>query len=53
MLTYNKLSGYIAMWYRRCMIKSGVHAIQCSRAVFYIVVKIITKTYLGNNKKEF
>lgn len=22
-------------------------------AVFYIVVKIITKTYLGNNKKEF
>lgn len=21
--------------------------------VFYIVVKIITKTYLGNNKKEF
>lgn len=22
-------------------------------AVFYTIVKIITKTYLGNNKKEF
>lgn len=31
MLTYNKLSGYIAMGYRCCMIKSGVHTIQCSR----------------------